>query len=1070
MAYKRFTKLIQSFYYKPMMNNFSKVGQMIGSAGQVEPAQRSLSAQTFLRGVLTMLTMVLLLGNQVYAQGRTVTGRVTDNTGGGLPGVSIQIKGTQRGTNSDVEGRYSLTDVPANATLVYSFIGYVSQEIAVGNRSTVDINMSDDTKALEEVVVIGYGTAKRKDLTGAVTQISSKDLNPGVNPNPLQAIQGKVAGLVITLPSGDPNANPTVRLRGYTSLSGSGDPLYVVDGVIGAPIQTISPDDIATMDVLKDASAAAIYGSRGANGVIIITTKRGASGKTVVTFNNYVGVSTTARRLSVLDGPGYIDAVTSIAGPAALNDLQRFPKDASGNFYNTDWFKEVTRTATVNNHELAVTGGSQAFSYRGSLSHINQQGLVKNTGLNRVTARINLDQKALDNRLNIQYNLAYTENNRLNDNGAPIAAAAFFVPTLPVVNINPQNNQGGYAEVGGSFDLFNPVAIQQNQINTGRQGYLQGGMNLRYEILDGLTLGVNGQLQRDNTVNNFASNASIKQFAGANGRSGRSLNQRDSKLLELTANYTKDFGKGGENNYSVLGGYSYQQFDNDGFAAQNNGFLSPDINFNNLGLGSGSLVNPANDYATSFRNQSKLISFFGRATVNMSDRYNVTASLRRDGSTKFGANNKWGLFPSAAVGWTISNEPFFPKSNAISQLKLRVGYGATGNSENISPYNSLQLYGQNGTYYDGNINNFLPGYGITQNVNPNLKWEVITQTNIGLDFQLFNGRFSGAVELYDKRANDMLYNFSVPADGIRYFTDQILANVGSMQNRGVELSLGGDIISKGDFTWNSRITGNYNQNKILSLSDDEFGVGQIRYNFFGGRGLSGVAASVLTVGRPLGEFNSIPEFAGFVQVTNADGSINTLQGFKPATGDTPVTTFEQSDAAAALQAGNPIGHGNPQPFLNAAFINSFSYKGFDLNFMLRGSFGNKILNNTRSNSLIPGSILQTNMFSGVTDLPTTYGVNALSTYWLESGSFARLDNWQLGYTIPVPTSKYISAARVYVGGNNLFLITNYKGIDPELSVEGVVQGSQQNPSNIGLDNRGIFPRPRTFQLGVNLTF
>ena len=513
-----------------------------------------------------------------------------------------------------------------------------------------------------------------------------------------------MAGLVITQTSGDPNSNPTVRLRGYTSLSGAGDPLYVVDGVIGVPIQTISPQDIETMDVLKDASASAIYGSRGANGVIIVTTKRGKSGRTTVTFNNYVGIQTVAKRLDLLDGPGYVDAVTRIAGPTAFADLQRFPKDASGNYFNTDWFDAVTRTAPVNNHDISVSGGSPTFSYRGSLSYIDQKGLVKVTGFNRVTARINLDQKALDNRLNIQYNLAYTENNRQNDNRSPVANATFFLPTMP----NIRNPDGTYPEVGGSFDLFNPVATQENQINTSRQGYLQGGMNLRYEVIDGLTLGVNGQLQRDNNVGNFASNAAIKQFSNNNGLSGRDLNQNSTKLFETTATYAKDFG-GNSSNYSLLAGYSYQQFDYDGFGAENNGFVTPDINFNNLGLGSGSLVNPSNNYATSYRNQNKLISFFGRATVNLNDRINVTASLRRDGNSIFGANNKWGLFPSAAAGWTISNEGFFPKSSTLNYLKLRVGYGQTGNSENIFPYSSLQLYGQNGTYYDGTLNNFLPG-------------------------------------------------------------------------------------------------------------------------------------------------------------------------------------------------------------------------------------------------------------------------------------------------------------------------------------------------------------------------
>ncbi len=1038
------------------MEKSYKLNRFGGNVGQVGVFQPQSFRQKALFSFLTMLALVLLLGNSAaWAQGRTVTGTVTDPSGASLPGVSVQIKGTQRGTNTDADGKYSMANVPDNATLVLSFIGYTSQEIAVGNRSTVDVKLSDDTKALEEVVVVGYGTAKRKDLTGSVVQVTAKDFNAGVNPNPLQAIQGKVAGLVITTPSGDPNQSPTVRLRGYTSLAGGSDPLYVVDGMIGVPINTISPQDIESMDVLKDASAAAIYGSRAANGVILVTTKRGKAGKTTVTFNNYISAATISKRFDLLDGPSYRDAVSAIKGASALTDLQRFP---AGNF-NTDWVKEVTRTAYVNNHDVAIAGGSPTFSYRGSLNYINQQGTVKQTGLNRLTGRINLDQKAFDNRLNIQYNLSYSETNRQYDNGV-LARATTFLPTLPV-----RNADGTYYEVGGSFDLFNPVAMQNGVTNTGVQKYLQGGVNLRYEILDGLTVGVSGQLQRDNTLSDYVTNPNVKQYAGQNGRASRGYTESNSKLLETTINYTKGFGTQ-SSNFALLGGYSYQQFDNDGFSAANTGFVTNDVNFNNLGLGSGTLVNPSNNTSTSYRNQAKLISFFGRATLNLNDRYNVTATVRRDGSSKFGTNNKWGIFPSVGAGWTITNEPFFPKSNALNYLKLRAGWGQTGNSEGIAAYNSIQLYGQKGTYYDGSIGDFLPGYGITQNANPNLKWEILTTSNVGLDFQLLGGRFSGTVEYYNKLTKDMLYPYSVPADGITYFANTLLANVGSMRNSGFELSFGGDIIQKGSFSWNARLVGAYNKNEIVSLSNDQFSNGQVRFNAFGGRGLSDVYASYLTPGQPLGEFNNVPTFLGYT----ADGQVQ----LKAASGDTPVTDVSKADAAAAIAAGSPIKQGNPQPFLNASFINTFRYKGFDVYFQMRGTFGNSILNNVRSNLMIPGSILETNMLRDVTTLPKGYGVNVLSTNWIESGSFVRFDNWQVGYNIPLPTSKYITNARVYLGGNNLFIITKYKGIDPELQVKADLQTDNgrilQAPNSVGLDNSGIYPKTRTFQLGLNLTF
>ncbi|WP_420149362.1 SusC/RagA family TonB-linked outer membrane protein [Spirosoma sp.] len=1075
-----------------MMNKSYNMNRVSGYVGQVGYSQPQSQGRKALFSFLSMLAMVLLLGNSAaWAQGRTVTGTVTDPAGGALPGVSVQIKGTQRGTNTGADGKYSLANVPDNATLVFSFIGFTSQEAAVGNRSTVDVKLADDTKALEEVVVVGYGTAKRKDLTGSVAQVTARDFNPGINPNPLQAIQGKVAGLVITTPSGDPNSQPTVRLRGYTSLAGGSEPLYVVDGMIGVPISQVNPNDIESMDVLKDASAAAIYGSRAANGVIIVTTKRGKAGQATVTFNNYVGVESISRKLDLLDGPSYVAAVTQIKGASAFNDLQRFPKDASGNYYNTDWIGEMTRTAITNNHNIAVSGGSQAFSYRGSMDYINQQGIVKNTGFDRIIGRINLDQKALDNRLNVQYNLQFTRTNqKFADNGI-LRRAAQFLPTIPVRYTDPNSlssNIGGYAEVGGAFDLNNPVAMLENVTNNGTRNTAILGANLRYEIIDGLTFGVNAQLQSDGTNNNYVTNPAVKAYQGNNGRAERRQYNTLNQLLETTLTYNRNFGT--SSNFSLLGGYSFQQLDNDGFSAANNSFVTTATDFNNLGLGAGTLLYPSNNYANSYRNQSKLISFFGRATVNLGDKYNVTGTVRRDGSSKFGANNKWGIFPSIAAGWNISNESFFPKSTVLNFVKLRVGWGQTGNSEGINPYTSTQLYGQKGTYYDGTIGDFLPGYGITQNANPNLKWEVVGQTNVGLDFQMFSNRFSGSIEYYNKLTSDMLYNINVPADGVNYFANTILANIGSMSNSGIELSFGGDIIKKADFSWNARIVGSYNKNKIVSLSNDQFNIGQVRFNPFGGRGLSDVFASFLTVGRPLGEFNNVPTFTGSY---NANGQ--PLLKPAPGTGDTPTPDVSKADAAAALAAGNPINQGNPQPFLNGSFINTFRYKNFDLNFLLRGVFGNKILNNTRSNYMLPGSILETNMLRDVTSLPNNYGINVLSTNWIESGTFVRLNNWQIGYNVPVKPNKYFSGARVYVGGNNLFVITAYKGIDPELQAAGnlgvdnniasgqvqtpatggVTTGNRpvnQTPNPVGLDdaNAGFYPKTRSFQLGLNLTF
>jgi TonB-linked SusC/RagA family outer membrane protein len=1003
------------------------------------------------RWILTFLFLssVLLAQAQV-----TVSGTLTDATDGSpMPGANVAVKGTTQAVMTDVEGKYSISAPSKSSVLVFSFIGKVSKEVTVGDQTMINVSLEDETTTLTEIVVVGYGTAKRKDLTGSVTSIASKDMNPGINPNPLQAIQGKVAGLVITQPSGDPNQSPTVRLRGYTSLAGGSDPLYVVDGMIGVPISSVSPNDIETMDVLKDASAAAIYGSRAANGVILITTKRGKVGKPTINFDNYIGTSTISKKFDLLDGPGYIDAVTNFKGASALSDGLRFPKDASGQYYNTDWIKEITQNAFVHNHDLSIAGGSTGLTYRGSVNYLNQEGLVKNTGMNRATARINLDQKAFENRLNIHYNLVYTETKNNYDIGA-IERATTFLPTLPV-----RNADGSYYEVLGNFSLFNPVAMIENYKNEQNKKLVQGGLNLKYEIFDGLTLGASGQLQRESGVNDFWTNPNIKAFQGNNGRASRRYWEGQSKLMELTANYTKALQ--GESNFSLLAGYSFQQNDNHGFQAANNGFVTDFITIDNLGLGSGTLINPSSDYATSYRNQTKLISFFGRGTLNLNDKYNLTATVRQDGSSKFGKNNKWGLFPSFGAGWIISNEEFFGKPTGLNYLKLRVGWGQTGNSEGINPYNSIMLYGPSGTYYDGGVGDFLPGYAITQNANPNLKWEVLETTNVGLDFQLAAGRFSGTLEWYSKLTKDMLYNYSVPANGVDYFTGSILANVGTMKNSGLEFSFGGAVIDGPAFTWTPQLVVSYNKNKVVSLSNDQFQTGQIRFNPFGGRGLSDVFASYLTPGRPLGEFNNVPTFLEF----NSNGDVVMKGGDGQGT-----TDVSKSDAYAAVEAGNPISQGNPQPFLTGALSNTFTYGNFDLNFQLRGTFGNSILNNIRNNLMIPGSILETNMLEDVNTLPKEYNTNRLTTMWIENGSFVRLDNWQIGYNVPV-NGKTLSRARIYFGGNNLLLFTKYKGIDPELQTKGDLESnSSQRPNALGLDYSNVYPKTRSFQLGVNLTF
>jgi iron complex outermembrane receptor protein len=967
-----------------------------------------------------------------------------------MPGVNILEKGTNNGTVTDSEGRFTI-QVGENAILVFSFVGYNSQEVEVRSQTTLSISMNPDITSLSEVVVVGYGTVQKKDLTGAVSQVSSRDFNSGINPNPLQAIQGRVAGLNITQPSGDPNQSPTVRLRGYTSLAGGSEPLYVVDGVIGVPINSISPSDIERIDVLKDASASAIYGSRAANGVIMITTKRGKEGKATLTFNNYVGIETISNRLDLMNADEYREQVSRIRGEGSLNDALKFPTDANGQGYHTDWIKEITRNAMSSNHDLAISGGTSTLSYRGSVNYIKREGIVKNSGFERITGRINLDQKLLNNKLSIQYNLSLTNTDADNANTDIINRAILFLPTLPVRNTN-----GQYYEVPGSFDLYNPVAMLENYKNNSVTRTLIGGMNARYEVIKGLTLGVNGALKNNNTVRGEAYNPTINAYRGRLGEASRNYDQTNDKLVELTGEYKHDINS--LTNFSVLGGYSYQEVTSDGFGAKNN-IGDPSLadiglydlyGYNNLGAYQGTLIRGRGDYTSSYWNRYKLISFFGRAIVNVADKFNFTATLRRDGSSKFGRDQKWGMFPSIAAGWTLSKERFLSDNNKIlNYLKLRVGWGQTGNSEGIAPYTSLPAYGASGNYYDPNINDYLPGVGVVRNANPNLKWEVLSQINVGVDFELFEGRITGTLEAYDKRTKDMLYNYNVPLDGVNYFVNNILQNVGEMSNKGLELSLGAEVFQTTNFRWNTRIVGSTFKNRIEKLSAGQFTTGIIQYNNFNGRGLGLITASELREGHPLGEFY-IPHFKGFDE-----------NGFITFDAGDGTTTTEYAKAKKFER-----GTGIPRQTLS--WINTFTFKQFDLSFQLRGVFGNKIINNLRSNLTLSGSILENNMLRDISAFPSNYSVPALSDLWLENGSFARLDNWQIGYNLSI--KGVVQNVRIYVGGNNLFVITKYKGIDPELAVNGNLQDDRRTPNSIGMDYSNIYPKTRSFQLGVNLTF
>lgn len=1018
--------------------NVNRNGDLVGLTGV---SQRQQSKQ---RGLITSLLMaialVVLTSTQaLFAQGRTVTGKViAAEDGSALPGVSVQLKGTQRGTNTDGEGNFRLNDVPDNGVLVFSFIGTKTQEIPAGGRTTFNIKMVSDQQSLDEVVVVGYGTQKRKEISGTVTSVSSKEFNAGILNNPLQAVQGKVAGLVISQGSSDPTTSPSVRLRGVSSFYG-GEPLYVVDGVPGVPIQNLAPNDIESIDVLRDASSAAIYGARAANGVIIITTKRGKSGRSTVDYSIQGGVEVISRAPDFMNGDDYRAAVKKLG--LSLDDKKA----------NTDWIKAITRPAYSQQHSIGASGGTDKFSYRASLNYLNQQGIAKNSGIDRLGLRINIDQKAINDRLTIAYSLFTQQSNRNYTPYAPFTYATTNLPTDPIYNAD-----GSYFERPGSFSIRNPVSLLDNTSDKSKITEYIANVNAKFKITDELTAGVNLAKKGYNDDRTYYQTRIPLDYQVSKGFGYRSLNfntsgdpflntvqsqtpaPTDDKLMELTLNYNKQFEN---SNLGILAGYSYQDVSFSGFIARNNNFITDDLGANNLGAGAGvALGQRASDAVGSFKNNYKLISFFGRAQYSLNNKYFVTASLRRDGSSKFGANNKWGFFPSASVGWSISEESFMKGLTWLDNAKVRLNYGQTGNSESIRPYTTLELLAPGDKYYSGG--NWLPTYVPAQNANPDLKWEVVESYGAGIDFSLLQTRLTGSLDYYVKNTKDALFTVTAP---IGSFYPTILANVGSIQNKGVEVLLNGLIVNKADFQWNAIFAGAFNKNKVIALSKGQYlqSDNYLVYTGLGSatRGTSNVPFTVLQAGYPVGEFYG-------AVVTGVDDKGKYI--IKDVNGDGKIDD-NGSDRTYL---------GSPQPFFTPTLTNSFSYKNWNLSFVLTGRTGNKIMNTVRMlfarqvGRLPEENTLREAGTTNVTDERT----GSYSNY-IESGNFLRLQNARLGYRIPV--KGVLSRAELFVSGTNLFVLTKFKGIDPELNLSGV---------NPGIYTKESYYKSRGFQIGANLAF
>lgn len=974
--------------------------------------------------------MLLSLAQQSLAQGKVISGKVSDDqTGDLLPGVTIMVKGTNTGTITAPDGTFKLNISSNASTLVASFVGYDSKEIPIGNETVFNVTLKNG-KALEEVVVVGYGTQRKKDVTGAVTKISTKEFNTGVIANPLQQVQGKVAGLVIVQPGADPNSSMTVRLRGSTSLQGQ-PPLLVIDGVamddFNRGINSIAPGDIESYDILRDASSAAIYGARGANGVIIITTKRGRSGKASLEYSAFAAVESVSNRLKILSADEWRKAVADLG-----------LSNAADKGANTDWQKEITRNAISHSHNLSVSGGSDKLNYRASFNYLKQDGVVKNTGKELLTGRINVNQKALDDRLTINYqlNTSLTKRDLLPDqrdfakeDGSTIFNLTYnYLPVYPV-----RNPDGSYFQLI-DFEVENPVARLNQIYHKKRENFTQGSAKIDYQVAKGFTLGTLLANSRTNELEDYFE----PRVPEKNNKSYASKINFDKVFttFDIHGNIKRSFGK---HNIDITGVYEYNKYVNQGFQAGARGFLLPDLLNNNLGLNTD--IQP-NDIA-SFKDENLLISFLGRVVYNYADKYLVTLNFRRDGSSRFGSNHRWGNFPSAAVAWRVSGEEFMKKVSVINDLKFRINYGTTGNQEDIGQYPYQLLYGNVGAYYNnGNVSN---GYGITQLNNPDLKWEVRQSFNVGIDFSLFNSRLNGTIDVFNDRTKDLLFTYDLPQPP--FLTNRVIANAANATNKGIEVTLNGDVIKGKNFTWNASVNVASLRNKITNLSGKfqgaDLSITARNYGFADGRGLTNAYVTRLIVGQPAGVF-WLHHFEGL----DANGK-QLFTDYQD--GKRVGTTTSPTDEDRIYI--------DPTPKFTYGFTSNFTFKQFDLSFFLRGVSGAKIFTNTLLNletiTRLPGNnVTKDALSNGFKEQPQP------SDYWLRNASYLRMENLTLGYNFKANAIKGINSFRVYLASNNLFVITKYPGIDPEVKVDG----------NKRYIDRNYYPKTRSFAFGVNVNF
>lgn len=954
------------------------------------------------------------------AQQRQVTGLLTEPDGETIPGASVKIMNTSKGVVTDSDGKFVINLLPGENVLQFSFVGMKTQTIDVQGKNNVDVVLEYDLLGMEEIVVVGYGVQRKGDVTSSISSVKSTDFVKGAVKDAAQLIQGKVSGLTITTPSGNPTEGTQIMLRGITTLSAGTSPLVLIDGIPGS-LSTVAPEDIETIDVLKDGSAAAIYGTRGTNGVILITTRqvRGDMPATAE-YNTYVSVQTIARHADFLDATDYRRL---IAEGELLNDFG----------YTTDWFGEITRTPISHMHNLSLKGGNTTSNYVATVNFKQTQGIFKKSDDQRMNARLEVNHSILDGMIKL--------------NGGVLGGIVSYFNVYPYRQAlirNPTDGiadeEGNWIEHPGVFQYENPVAWNEETFGDNVNNNIRLHGSIIVEPIKGLRFKLIGASDRDNFISGYSETkrhiSNVRD--GLNGYASRYTSASVSNLLELTGEYSKTFGK---SSLTLLGGYSYNDYVGENFNMSNYDFPTDAFSYNNMGQGNALLEGEAS--MSSYKSSSKLIGFFGRLNYNFDDKYLVMASIRQEGSSKFGENHQWGTFPAVSAGWRISKESFFENVPYIDDLKLRAGFGITG-TEPSSPYLSLTRLMYSGRVLVNSewIQQILPA----SNPNPDLRWEKKEETNFGLDFSAFDGRVNGNIDYYIRKTKDMLWDYQVPSPP--YLYSSITANVGVMENKGLEALVNIIPVKTKDFQWTTSLSFSTNKNKLVSLSNDLY---QTSNDYFY-TGYTGDPIQQSThrvqIGKPIGDFWGVKSVgiddAGVWIIEGADGN--------------PKSINDKTEDDKQV-----LGNGLPKHY--AAWNNTLRFKNLDLNITMRGAFGFQILNFQRMFYENPTINIRYNVLSSAYDkvydkAVLTYTQEYVS-YYIDDGDYWKIDNITLGYTFDVSKVNFVKNARIYLSGLNLATLTGYKGIDPEVNRIGL------NPGN---DERDKYPTTRTFSFGVNLTF